>query len=131
MQWSRGPGAGFSAGDAQPWLPIGDAAARNVAAQREDAGSTLRLTRDAIALRRDRSDLRSGSYATLPAPAGAWAYRRGQSTGVALNLADEAVAVEGLSGEVLLGTDRGRDGTQVEGTLELAPWEAVVVALAG
>ena len=52
------------------WLPIGDTAAHNVAAQREDPGSVLHLVRDLIALRRERADLRGGAYETLPAPGG-------------------------------------------------------------
>ena len=82
----------------EPWLPLGDAAAFNVAAQRGDAGSQLHLTRDLIALRRAQPDLRGGDYATLPAPAGAWAWRRGERHVVALNLSDAEVTVEGLRG---------------------------------
>ena len=73
MPWSAEPGAGFTEPGVEPWLPFGDTAARNVADQRDDPGSTLHLTRDLIALRRARADLRSGAYATLPAPAGVWA----------------------------------------------------------
>jgi alpha-glucosidase len=130
MQWRPGPGAGFTDGD-RTWLPIGDAAARNVAAQRDDPGSILHLARDLIALRRERADLRSGGYATLPAPEGAWAWRRGESTAGALNLSDAAVAVDGVDGEVLIATDRARDGSRVAGALELAPWSGAVVALSG
>ena len=73
MQWSDEPGAGFTTADAEPWLPLGDAAEHNVAAQRDDRGSTLHFTRDLIALRREADDLTSGAYATLPAPDGVWA----------------------------------------------------------
>ena len=128
MQWSAEPGAGFTvSGDTRTWLPIGDAAARNVADQREDPGSTLHLVRDLIALRRARGDLRGGAYATLPAPAGAWAYRRGDGTIVALNLSDAPVTVDGVMGTVLVGTDRDRHGGTCEGRVDLAAWEGVVV----
>jgi alpha-glucosidase len=127
MQWSPAAGAGFTPDGARPWLPIGDAATRNVAAQREDPSSTLHLVRDLIALRRSSEDLRGGDYATLPAPEGAWAYRRGDGTAVALNLSEQPVRVEGLTGAVLVGTVRSRDGEAVDGALELAPWEAVVL----
>ncbi len=123
MQWSAEPGAGFSPDGARPWLPFGDLA-RNVAAQRDDPGSTLHLVRDLIALRRERADLRDGDYETLPAPAGAWAWRRGERTCVALNLSDAAVRVE-LDGTVLIATDRARDGAEFDGTL--APWQGVVL----
>lgn len=131
MPWSAEPGAGFGEAGVEPWLPFGDTAVANVADQREDPASTLHLVRDLIALRRERRDLRAGAYATLPAPAGAWAYRRGDGTGVALNLSGAAVTVPGPSGTVLIGTDRGRDGAAVAGGVELGPWEGVVVALAG
>jgi alpha-glucosidase len=129
MQWSAEPGAGFTDGDPDAtWLPLGDAAARNVAAQREDPGSTLNLVRDLIALRRERADLRGGAYATLPAPAGAWAWRRGDETAVAVNLSGAEVELGGLAGTLLVGTDRAREGERVEGALRLGPWEGAVLA---
>jgi alpha-glucosidase len=123
MHWSAEPGAGFSPDGARPWLPFGDLA-RNVAAQRGDPGSTLHLVRDLIALRRERADLRDGDYETLPAPAGAWAWRRGERTCGALNLSDAPVRIE-LDGTVLIATDRASDGAEFDGTL--APWQGVVL----
>ena len=131
MHWTGEPGRGFTEPGVTPWLPFGDATEVNVAAQREDPGSTLHLTRDLVTLRRERADLRSGGYAALPAPDGAWAYRRGDGTVVGLNLSDAPVRVDGVRGTVLVGTDRARDGAAVDGALELGPWEAAVVALAG
>ena len=110
------------------WLPYGSLD-RNVADQRDDPHSTLHLTRDLIELRRQRADLRTGAYATLHAPDGAWAYRRGERHAVALNLCDDPNTVTGLAGVVLAGTDRERDGERVSGALDLRPWEAVVVEL--
>jgi glycosidase len=52
MQWDASPSAGFTAEGVTPWLPYGDNAARNVAAQRGDPASVLQLCRDLIALRR-------------------------------------------------------------------------------
>jgi alpha-glucosidase len=130
MQWSAEPGAGFTAGDPEAtWLPIGDAAAANVSDQREDPGSVLHMVRDLIALRRDREDLRGGGYATLPAPEGAWAWRRGERTAAAVNLSAAPVEVGGLRGTVLVATDRARDGEAVTGSLALGPWEGAVVDL--
>jgi alpha-glucosidase len=126
MQWSPDPGAGFTEGDGT-WLPLGDVAARNVADQRADPGSTLHLVRDLIRLRGERADLRGGAYATLPAPAGAWAWRRGHGTAVALNLSDDPVTVDGVGGAVLISTDRARDGERVSGALRLAPWSGAIV----
>ncbi len=87
-----------------PWLPIGGGT--TVAEQRDDPGSILTLTRDLIARRRSTPDLLDGAYEQLDAPSGVWAYRRGSSTVVALNLADAAARFEGQ---------------------ELGPWEAVVL----
>ena len=105
------------------WLPLEDTS-RNVAAQCEDPGSTLRLVRDLIALRRRRDDVRRGAYATLPAPDGAWVYRRGDGTTVALNLSDSPVTPE-LAGDVLIATDRTGEGEPFAGTL--APWRGLVL----
>jgi alpha-glucosidase len=130
MPWNGEAGGGFTAAGVEPWLPFGDDhAARNVAAQRDDPGSVLHLVRDLIALRRGTADLTRGAYATLPAPAGAWAWRRGSGHAVALNLAGDPVAVAGIDGVVAIGTDRGRDGERVAGGVTLGPYEGVVVAL--
>ena len=98
-----------------------------MASQRDDPASPLHLTRDLIALRRERPDLHSGAYERLDAPAGAWAYRRGDGTVVALNLSGAAVSLPGLSGTVLIATGRGRDGESAGDGLELGPWEGVVL----
>ena len=122
MQWERRPGAGFTVDGAKPWLPFADG--RSVAEQRDDPESALTLVRDLIALRRERADLHAGDYATLAAPDGAWAWRRGAGTVVALNLSDGEVAVD-AAGTVLLATDRGREGQPFDG--RLGPWEGAVV----
>ena len=129
MQWTAEPGAGFTTASATPWLPLGDATAHNVTAQKDDLGSVLHLTRDLIALRRGQSDLTRGAYATLAAPAGAWAWRRGDGFACAVNLGDDEVAVDLPAGAVAVGTDRARDGEAVDGSAALGPWEGVVVAL--
>ena len=46
------------------------------------AASTLHLTRDLIALRREEPALRTGAYAALETPAGVWAWRRGDAFAV-------------------------------------------------
>jgi alpha-glucosidase len=129
MQWSAEPGGGFTTPDATPWLPFGDLEAYNVAAQKADPASTLHLVRDLIALRRSDHALTAGSYETLPAPQGAWAWRRGERYAVAVNLSDEEVTVDGISGRVVIATDRGRDGDEVGGQLTLEPWAGAIVDL--
>ena len=92
MPWSDEPGGGFTTPDATPWLPFGDLAAHNVAAQRADPGSTLHLVRDLIALRRGERDLTHGRLrvAARARPArGRGA--RGDGFVVALNLSDAPV----------------------------------------
>jgi len=126
MPWSDAPGAGFTAPGIEPWLPFGDLT-RNVAAQRADEESTLHLVRDLIALRRAEDALRAGAYTPLPAPDGAWAYRRGEPVTVALNLSDAAVTMPEVRGRVAVATDRARDGEAVDGSVGLGPWEGVVV----
>jgi alpha-glucosidase len=120
MPWSADGGWG------DPWLPLADAS-RNVAAQRVDAASTLHFTRDLIALRRRVPDLRVGSYAELDAPAGTWAWRRGESVAVGLNLGTQPVAIDGLEGTIAIATERTREGEQVTGRLLLDPAQGAVV----
>ena len=126
MPWASGPEAGFTAPGVAPWLPMGDTTL-NVADQREDPGSTLSFCRELMALRRRRDELRTGAYTSLPAPQGIWAWRRGQTTVVAVNLSDRELKADGVEGQVLIGTTRHRDGERVRGPLRLAPWEGVVL----
>jgi alpha-glucosidase len=127
MPWQDQPGGGFTAPGVKPWLPLGDVAARNVAAQQNDPASVLTLTRDLVALRRTTPDLQSGDYTSLTSPPGVWAWRRGVDTTVVLNLSDNPTVISGLDGRIALGTDRARDGQPVSGQLELSPWDAVIV----
>ncbi len=109
-----------------PWLPLEDTS-RNAADQRADPESTLNFVRDVIALRRSTPDLRHGRYEELEAPSGAWAWRRGDGTVVAVNLGSETVEIPGVDGVVAIATQRARDGEDVAGTLVLDPATGVVV----
>jgi alpha-glucosidase len=93
----------WNGGWTNPWLPVGGGT--TVEEQRDNPGSILSFTRDVIVRRRSTPDLLTGEYESLPAPPGVWAYRRGESTVVALNLGDEPATFE------------GRD---------LAPWDGAV-----
>jgi alpha-glucosidase len=113
MQWSGEPGAGFTAGE--PWLPFGDLAL-NVATQREDPRSMLRLHRELIALRRE---FVREPYETLAADDAVFAYRRGAFV-VALNLSD---------GDAPLPVGRVRLSSELDGGSDrLRPHEGVVVS---
>ncbi len=127
MPWTGAAGAGFTDPGVEPWLPFGEVAACNVADQKADAGSTLHLVRDLIALRRAVRDLRDGAYDALEVHRSLWTWQRGDSVVVALVLGGEAAAIDGVSGTIAVGTDRARDGEVVDGTLSLGPWEGVVL----
>ena len=88
------------------------------------------VERDLIALRREVADLTAGGYASLQAPEGVWAYRRGDGHVVVLNLSPAEATVEGIEGTVALATDSARDGETVPGALALAPSQGAVVRLA-
>ncbi len=137
MQWDASPNAGFTAPDSIPWLPLApDAAAVNVAAQAEDPGSLLTLTRDLLRLRREHPVLHRGDFEPLgPTPDGTYAYRRigpdGQLT-VVLNLTgQDRVVADAGPGTVLVGTHRDRDGDDVGAAVDLRPNEALVVEAGG
>jgi len=127
MQWSAGPGAGFTVPAATPWLPIGDADRCNVEAQLDDPASTLSFCRGVIALRRGSSDLREGDLKMIDATTSVLAWRRGERTAIAINLSDQRVTLPAVDGTIALSTDRARDGERVEGRLALDPWEGIVV----
>jgi glycosidase len=95
MQWSAGPGLGFTTGkaweSAQP-----DSLTRTVAAQDADSGSLLNLYRRLIHLRAQNEALATGRLVPLTATSPhVAAYLRRAGTGAALvvaNLGDAAVA---------------------------------------
>jgi alpha-glucosidase len=118
MPWTRERGGGWK----DPWLPLEDTS-RNVEDERADRGSTLHFTRDLIALRRGLPD----SYAEVPVPDGAWAWRRGEDVLVAVNLGSREAEVGGVEGRVALATNRSREGEQLAGRLRLEPSEGAVV----
>jgi alpha-glucosidase len=135
MQWSAEPNAGFSTGD--PWLPVADDfVSVNVQAERDDPRSMLSLYRRLIALRRAEPALAVGSYRPVRADGDVLAYLR--SSGdcwflVVLNLGATPAALRRRGGDpagiVALGTRLEREGTRIEGDIDLAPNEAVVIRL--
>src|SRR5581483_1127223 len=129
MPWSPGPGGGFTAPGAEPWLPLSGQEGVSVEEQRSDPDSMLTLCRDLIALRRSEPDLAGGGYEALPAAGGLWVFRRGRRFVVALNLSDEdgSVDVGPSGGRVRVATRRERDGEPVGASLQLGPWEGAVV----
>ena len=130
MRWDDRPGAGFTTGT--PWLPLGDPAV-NVAAQRDDPGSMLTLHRRLLALRHDSPALSAGAYEPVQADGDVLAYLRTGDDGrwlVALNLGPGAGRLDlAVRGRVELATTPDRDGERVEGGLDLAGDQGVVVRL--
>jgi alpha-glucosidase len=121
MPWEPSPSAGFTADGVKPWLPVGDAAARNVADQRRDPGSVLSFCAALLALRRAELGGQVARYEVVSAAGGLWCYRVGGLT-VAANFSDTPAAVPGPVGETLLRT--GGELPSAAGTL--APWEGIV-----
>ena len=131
MPWSDEPGGGFTSADATPWLPFGDLAAFNVAAQRADRGSVLQLVRDLIALRKRHGELREGAYDASRRPTAHGRGGAGTRFAVALNLGGRRGDGRGVTGRVAIATDRARDGEEVAGAVRLGPYEGAVVELSG
>jgi oligo-1,6-glucosidase len=119
MQWTAGPGGGFTTGT--PWLGVNaNCAAINVAAQRDDPQSLRSWYRQLIALRRATPDLRQGDYELLSSGETLSAYRRGALT-VVLNHSDHPQRTA-YTGETVLSS---YGYWQFNGTLQ--PWEAVIL----
>jgi alpha-glucosidase len=120
MQWDAGPSAGFTAAGVAPWLPYGDHAARNAAAQREDPASVLWLCHDLIALRRAEFGGRIASYRELPGRLGLWTY---QVDGllVTANFTGRPATLDGPTGPVVASSGHG-----VLDHGMLAPWAGII-----
>ena len=101
----------------------------NVSDQRADAGSVLSFARDVIAIRRSSPDLLRGDYRSLPSPPGVWAWQRGGGFATLLNLGPDRSVVDGVTGTIVIGTARHRDGRPVGAPLVLEPSEGVLVRL--
>jgi len=66
MQWDGSANAGFSPAGIKPWLPVAnDYQTCNVAAEQQDPGSFLMLTRALLAFRRSHAALTRGSYQSV------------------------------------------------------------------
>ncbi len=127
MPWRDVSGGGFTPPEVEPWLPLGDVGACNVEDQMADQDSMVHLARDLIALRRAVPALQTGSYRSMATTPGAWAWSRDERLVVLASLCDEPASLGGITGTVRLGTDRSREGEEVDGTVVVSGWEAVVV----
>jgi alpha-glucosidase len=141
MPWDGSANSGFSAENAEPWLPFAPGRETvNVAVQRDDPASMLSMTRRLLALRRDHPALAEGVHRSVEgAPNGTFCFVRsldGADSGarvlVALNLTGEHQAVPAGqgSGRVLEATHPDRIGSTLDNAnLDLRPDEGLIVEL--
>jgi Domain of unknown function (DUF3459) len=126
MPWDASPGGGFTTGE--PWLPLGDHAQVNVAAESAQSDSVLALYRRLLALRRIQPALSRGALADIRSWGDVLVYeRRAARTRltVMLNLGHAACEVPAGEAQILLSTFLDRSGETVVGTLTLRAAEGV------
>lgn len=126
MPWSPGPGAGFSAPEVRPWLPVGDRSGLSVDEQRNDPASTLSLVRELLGIRRRFLAGSVAGYEQLDVDDRRWVYRSGPLV-VAANLSPEPVAVEVPAGRAVLSTAGEAGSPVVDRCSTLLPWEGIIM----
>jgi oligo-1,6-glucosidase len=125
MQWTPGPGAGFTSG--APWLAVNpNAETVNVAAQADDPTSVLAHYRRLIALRKRWPGLIHGEFRLLQTPDPLIAYVRDEAFLVLLNFGRDPVEfrLPALPGELLIANDG--EPIQVGGSIRLQGWQSAV-----
>jgi alpha-glucosidase len=134
MRWNDGEGARFTTGE--PWLPIGgNVDAVNVTTQRDDRDSLLSFYRWLLQFRRSEQAISLGDYERVWHDSGVLAYTRTDGNRrflIALNFGGDATALPSdatASGTIVVGTTISRVGSRVEGDVNLAGHEGVIVAL--
>jgi alpha-glucosidase len=120
MRWDDSPGAGFTADDVQPWLPLPPSGGPNVAAQRADTQSTLWFCKRLIAIRHAEIGAEVAGLELLPGPAGLLAYRVGGLV-VAANLGNDPAGLPAQAGQLVLDTTGAAYCPSV-----LQPWHGIV-----
>ena len=133
VQWTAGPGAGFTTGT--PWLPVNpNADTINAAADRADPDGVFQHYKSLIALRNRLDIITHGRFVPLlEEHPDVWAYARerdGKRLTIVANLTSAPVHVElppeaSVTGTWLTTTAEPRD--TLAGGVDLAPWEAVAV----
>ncbi|MGB6555712.1 MAG: alpha-amylase family glycosyl hydrolase [Candidatus Binataceae bacterium] len=130
MQWSGAKHGGFTVG--APWLQCGDYAAVNAARQMDDPASMLSFYRRMIRVRRESPALETGDVKILEAPEDCLIFARTAGISraiVALNFSTETREIEVPRAKILISNDSGRAPGAISGTVQLAPLEAIVLAL--
>jgi oligo-1,6-glucosidase len=137
MQWTDGPGAGFTTGD--PWIGINPNHVEvNVEADRADPDGVFEHYRRLIALRRAHDAVAFGRYTPFDADhPQVVAFLReggGERIAVVANWSGEPVTYRvpdglALRGECLVHGAAPRDA--IEGEMHLEPWESLAVLARG
>jgi alpha-glucosidase len=128
MPWDASPGGGFTTGE--PWLPLGDHAQVNVAAEAAQPDSILRLHRRLLELRRAHPALTRGALVDVRAHEDVLVYERreaGRRLTVVLNLGHETRVVPIRTAQIVLSTFLDRSG-EAAGSLALRAAEGVILA---
>ncbi len=140
MQWSGAAQAGFTQGQAQPWLPLHpDYPTRNVEAMRADPDSLLNFYRQLITLRKLHPALQKGIFTPVPFDTRfIMAYLRqtkDETLLVALNFSrhSQRLVLGGAlahgANELLLSSTRHEAPVLRDGVIALGPFEALIVRL--
>jgi alpha-glucosidase len=136
MQWDGNVNGGFCSSGATPWLPVNsDYSARNVAEQRQKAGSMLSLTRSLIALRQSEPVLITGRYQTVEANDKVFAFSRTDAEKtliIALNFSSDSHVMDMASpraAKVRLSTYMDRVGEPQGNTVQLRANEGLILEL--
>lgn len=132
VQWNDSAHAGFSM--VEPWLPVNaDYHTKNVSEQLHDDDSMLSLYRRLIWTRKNSLALSVGDYEPIDSPQGTYVYYRhyeGETKLVALNFTDNPQQIRiGRIGELELSTQSNRSGSKIDGTVDLAPSEGVIISI--
>ena len=127
IPWSStGANRGFCPEGVRPWLHVSWPTVSSVDDQGRDPSSTLSHTRGLLDLRRRLSDLRVGTYRSLPAPPGVWQFRRGDATTVVLNGSDQSVTCSGHGRTVFHSAGLGVASATLGSVTHLEPWTGAV-----
>jgi alpha-glucosidase len=135
VPWNAERNAGFTTGE--PWLSLPrDHVRMHAEVQREDPDSMLHLYRRLLDLRQGEPALRKGDYIPVGVEGDIMAYIRhweGDRLLVVVNLGRGPGLFSknrhGIRGEVVLGTERAREGEAVDGAIALGGSEGVIVRL--
>jgi alpha-glucosidase len=141
MQWTNSANAGFTTGNAKPWLPIPDNYLDvNAAKQSQTRNSILSFYGHVIRLRKKSPALLEGDYQSIDAGDKIFAYRRStdkQTIVVALNMSGEEQKLSlsedlvrpGRGLQILVSNLGAGQRVVAARTVPLKPYEAVIMEL--